>query len=100
MSAQLHEQEEIVSMWGPDAPVAPPALALRYFTLAFSSFAGFLGFLYYVHPEMPAIRRDYPFDGLVKELGGLEENKVWLCSGWYHVRAQLTSCLRPGRRQH
>ncbi|KIP07623.1 hypothetical protein PHLGIDRAFT_39654, partial [Phlebiopsis gigantea 11061_1 CR5-6] len=74
----LHEQEEIVSMWGPDAPVVPPPRALRNFVTAFSTFGAFFAFLYYVHPEMPAIRRDYPYDGLAKELGGLEENKVRL----------------------
>ena len=65
-------------MWGPDAPVVPPPRALRNFVTAFSTFGAFFAFLYYVHPEMPAIRRDYPYDGLAKELGGLEENKVRL----------------------
>ena len=66
-------------MWGPDAPVVPPPRALRNFILAFSGFGAFLGFLYVAHPEMPAVRREYPFSGLVKELGGLEQNKVRLC---------------------
>jgi hypothetical protein len=41
--------------------------------------AGFIAFGFLVKaitPEPPAIRREYPFDGLVKELGGVEENKV------------------------
>ena len=63
-------------MWGPDAPVVDPRRALRNFIIAFSTFAG-IGTLCYVGtPEMPAVRREYPFDGLQKELGGLEENKV------------------------
>ncbi|GJE88688.1 Ndufb8, NADH dehydrogenase 19kDa subunit [Phanerochaete sordida] len=71
-----HEQEEILSMWGPDAPVVDPSRALRNFILAVGTFTG-IGFLCYaIQPEMPAVRREYPFDGLQKELGGLEENKA------------------------
>jgi NADH dehydrogenase (ubiquinone) 1 beta subcomplex subunit 8 len=42
-----------------------------------------VGFLikYGLTPDMPAVRRQYPYDGLVKELGGLQENKVCLYCG-------------------
>ena len=64
-------------MWGPDAPVVPPPTALRHFIIAFSSIAAFGMFCKYaLVPERPAVPREYPFNGLVKELGGLEENKV------------------------
>ncbi|KAI0775174.1 hypothetical protein BD413DRAFT_603149 [Trametes elegans] len=72
----LHEQEEILSMWGPDVPVVPPYTALRWFSVAVLGFVSFGVFCNYAHPEMPAVRREYPYDGLVKELGGLEENKA------------------------
>lgn len=74
---QLHERDEIISMWGLDAPVVPPSTALRHFIIAFSSIAAF-GVLckYALVPDRPAVPREYPFSGLVKELGGMEENKV------------------------
>jgi NADH dehydrogenase (ubiquinone) 1 beta subcomplex subunit 8 len=73
----MHEHEEKYSMWGPDIPHVDPATALRHFTIAASGFVAF-GLLcnYALVPERPAIPRQFPFDGLVKELGGLEENKV------------------------
>ncbi|KAI0322753.1 Ndufb8, NADH dehydrogenase 19kDa subunit [Amylostereum chailletii] len=72
----LHEREELYSMWGPDIAHVSPNTALYQFTLAFTGIAAF-GLLcnYVLVPERPAVPREYPFDGLVKELGGLEENK-------------------------
>ena len=80
-SCQMHEHEELYSMWGPDIPHVAPATALRHFTIAVSAFAAF-GLLcnYVLVPERPAIPRQFPFDGLVKELGGMEENKVSISS--------------------
>ncbi|TFY81224.1 hypothetical protein EWM64_g2788 [Hericium alpestre] len=73
----MHERDELYSMWGPDVAPIPPATALRQFTIAALGFVGF-GFLvkYALVPERPCVPREYPFDGLVAELGGLEENKV------------------------
>ncbi|KAF8071833.1 hypothetical protein FPV67DRAFT_1667290 [Lyophyllum atratum] len=73
----LHEEDEVLSMWGPDVPPLPPQTALRDLLIATSVFVGF-GLLvkYALAPEPPAIRREYPFNGLVTELGGLEENKA------------------------
>jgi NADH dehydrogenase (ubiquinone) 1 beta subcomplex subunit 8 len=64
-------------MWGPDIPPIAPHIALLQFTLASIGFVGF-GFLvkHVLLPDIPAVRREYPFSGLVAELGGLEENKV------------------------
>jgi NADH dehydrogenase (ubiquinone) 1 beta subcomplex subunit 8 len=77
MNMQLHEREELYSMWGPDIPVVPPQRAAIHFAIAV---AGFIGFGYatkhYLVAEKPAVPREYPFSGLVTELGGLEENKV------------------------
>jgi NADH dehydrogenase (ubiquinone) 1 beta subcomplex subunit 8 len=44
--------------------------------MAVASFIAFGFLVKAITPEPPAIRREYPFDGLVKELGGVEENKV------------------------
>ncbi|PPQ83457.1 hypothetical protein CVT25_007048 [Psilocybe cyanescens] len=73
----LHEQEEVLSMWGPDTPPIAPNAAVRQFLLAVAGFvaAGFT-IKYVLLQEPPAVRREYPYDGLVKELGGLEENKA------------------------
>jgi NADH dehydrogenase (ubiquinone) 1 beta subcomplex subunit 8 len=64
-------------MWGPDIPNVPPRTALFQFTLATLAFVGF-GFLAKAAlvPDRPAVPRQYPFSGLVTELGGLEENKA------------------------
>jgi NADH dehydrogenase (ubiquinone) 1 beta subcomplex subunit 8 len=65
-------------MWGPDIPPnsISPYKALFHFVIAASGIVG-VGFLIKsLTPEMPAVRRQYPYDGLVKELGGLQENKV------------------------
>lgn len=64
-------------MWGPDVSVVDPYKALFQFSLAALGFVGF-GFLckYALVPDRPAVPREYPFSGLVTELGGLEENKV------------------------
>ncbi|KAI0001477.1 hypothetical protein BJV74DRAFT_974073 [Russula compacta] len=73
----MHEREEMYSMWGADIPHVAPATALRHFTIAVSGFVAF-GLLcnYAFVPERPSIPRQYPFNGLVKELGGMEENKA------------------------
>jgi NADH dehydrogenase (ubiquinone) 1 beta subcomplex subunit 8 len=74
---QLHEQEEVLSMWGPDIPIVPPRTALFQFTLAALAFVGF-GFFANAAlvPDRPAVARQYPFSGLITELGGMEENRV------------------------
>ena len=76
---QYHENEDILGMWGPDAAPLPPNVALRWFSIAVASFVSF-GFLakYALVADRPAIPREYPFFGLVTELGGLEENQVRL----------------------
>ncbi|KAI0065312.1 Ndufb8, NADH dehydrogenase 19kDa subunit [Artomyces pyxidatus] len=72
----MHEREEMFSMWGPDVPHVQPSVALKQFSLAFAGFVAF-GFFcnYALVPERPSVPRQYPYDGLVVELGGLEENK-------------------------
>ena len=63
-------------MWGPDPAPIPIEDARRQFLMAVAGFIAFGFFVKAITPEPPAIRREYPFDGLVKELGGIEENKV------------------------
>jgi hypothetical protein len=102
IQCQMHEREEMYSMWGPDIPHVDPATALRQFTIAVSGFVAF-GLLcnYALVPERPAVPRQFPFDGLVKELGGLEENKVSFFSLLRYVRVDsiptVSSDLFPGQ---
>ncbi|KAH9945152.1 uncharacterized protein BXZ73DRAFT_37875 [Epithele typhae] len=72
----LHEKEDLYSVWGPDVPGVPPATALRWFSIAVLGFVTFGTIVNYAHPQPHAVRREYPYDGLVQELGGLEENKA------------------------
>jgi len=94
----LHEQEELVSMWGPDVPRAGLTAQSALLQL-FGAFAGFatLGFVIknYGVPEPPAVRREFPYDGLVKELGGVAELRVlffsFSTSSFTHCRPQATT---------
>ncbi|KIY67261.1 hypothetical protein CYLTODRAFT_444123 [Cylindrobasidium torrendii FP15055 ss-10] len=73
----IHEQEELYSMWGPDIPPIAPHIALRrfgYAVLSFISVGTFIKFA--LVPDAPATRRDYPYGGLVTELGGVDELKA------------------------
>ncbi|KAF9525648.1 hypothetical protein CPB83DRAFT_870758 [Crepidotus variabilis] len=73
----LHEREELYSMWGPDIPPISPYTALGHFAIAAGSIitAGFF-IKYILLPDAPVARREFPYGGLVKELGGLDENKA------------------------
>ena len=72
----MHEEDEVLSMWGPDISVVPPRTALFQFTLAVLGFVGFGFFVNSIVPDRPAVPRQYPFSGLITELGGMEENRV------------------------
>ena len=63
-------------MWGPDVPVVPPQTVTRWFSITVLGFVGLGVIVDYAHPEIPAIRREYPFSGLASELGSLEANMV------------------------
>ena len=67
-------------MWGPDIPPVSIGTATSHFLIAVTGFVGF-GLLvkHVIAQEPPAVRREYPFSGLVRELGGLDANKVCMC---------------------
>jgi NADH dehydrogenase (ubiquinone) 1 beta subcomplex subunit 8 len=50
--------------------------AVKQLSVAVAVFCVLLGAIYAVRPEAPMVRRQYPFSGLIRELGGIEENKV------------------------
>ena len=58
-------------MWGPDPAPLPPQDALKQFIVAALGFVG-VGYIIKEHlvPEAPAVRRQYPVDGLANEEGG------------------------------
>ncbi|KAF5391688.1 hypothetical protein D9757_002397 [Collybiopsis confluens] len=75
----LPEHDELLSMWGPDIP--PPGVnprrALTHFMLAAAGFTGiFFSIKWFLTPEPHFVRRTYPHEGLVTELGGLPDNKA------------------------
>nr|GAT60686.1 predicted protein [Mycena chlorophos] len=71
----VHHYEEVNSMWGPDIPVVPPKSALRQFLFAAGGFVAVGLFMRsFLVPESPAIPRQYPYNGLEKELGGHQAN--------------------------
>ncbi|KAJ4477242.1 hypothetical protein J3R30DRAFT_3734173 [Lentinula aciculospora] len=75
----LSEHDELMSMWGPDIPPpgVKPRTALIHFLLAVTGFTGvFYTTKWFLTPEPHFIRRTYPYDGLVSDLGGLAENKA------------------------
>jgi hypothetical protein len=63
-------------MWSPDVFNITRSSALFQFSLSVLAFLGFAGVVYITLPDRPAVPRSYPYSGLVKELGGVEENAV------------------------
>ncbi|WFD00116.1 hypothetical protein MYAM1_002862 [Malassezia yamatoensis] len=66
----LHEQDDVLSMWSPDAYKTPGPVALRHFLMAVAGIAGFSYIIYVSQPEAPMLRKTFPRDGLASELGG------------------------------
>ena len=63
-------------MWGPDAPHVAPERAARDFFIAVAIFTA-LGITAKLSvADSPTAPREYPYSGLITELGGLEANKV------------------------
>lgn len=61
-----------------------PSRALKQLSIYFSGLIAF-GVLvkYALIPDRLAVPREFPFDGLVKELGGVEVNKVCLFASMF-----------------
>ncbi|KAF8340574.1 uncharacterized protein EI90DRAFT_2966458 [Cantharellus anzutake] len=72
----LHEDYDVLSVWAYDHYRIPGSTALREIGIAAIFFSLFAAAVYAVTPERPALPRTYPYSGLVKELGGVEENKA------------------------
>jgi len=73
----IHEEDDALNMWSPDAPPpVEPSKGLLQFTAVSIAIAAFAYYVYHNVPERSSIPREYPFSGLVKELGGIEANKA------------------------
>ncbi|KAI0737082.1 hypothetical protein C8Q80DRAFT_1276687 [Daedaleopsis nitida] len=71
----MHEQEEVLSMWGPDVPLSrlkPPRAGSRSPSLG-SSASGSSAAMSTQQCRNPS---EYPFSGLVSELGGTRRIRV------------------------
>lgn len=67
---QLHEQDDVLSVWAPDVHAVPASSALRQLIVAIGVVGVFGSIVYAATPEKPALPRTYPRDGLAAELGG------------------------------
>ncbi|KAI9318202.1 hypothetical protein BX666DRAFT_2018875 [Dichotomocladium elegans] len=65
----LHEEDEILGVWGPDLHSYSTWKALGQLGLFVASMAGLSFVVYNTYPDRPAVKRTYPFDGLKAELG-------------------------------
>lgn len=63
-------------MWGPDVHKISPGRALFQIGVAASLIGAFAYVIYQTAPESPVARREYPYDGLSKELGGWSKARV------------------------
>jgi len=72
----LPEEHEALSVWSYDHYPMSGGEAVKQLSVAVAVFCVLLGAIYAARPEIPAIRRQYPFSGLIRELGDIEENKA------------------------
>ena len=67
---QVHEQDDVLNMWSPDAYKVPGPLALRHFLAAVGVISLFSLLVYKTSFQPPMMRKTFPRDGLAAELGG------------------------------
>lgn len=66
----LHEQDDVLNMWSPDAYKVPGPYAARAFATALGVLGVFSWVVYHTSFQTPALRKTFPRDGLAAELGG------------------------------
>ncbi|KAH9813735.1 hypothetical protein DFH28DRAFT_1096251 [Melampsora americana] len=71
----LHAEEEMMGIWAPDVHRISPSHALLNLSIAFSVLAGIMSISSSLAPSSPVVPREFPYDGLCKELGG-EDQRV------------------------
>ncbi|KAF8930820.1 hypothetical protein EDD21DRAFT_378020 [Dissophora ornata] len=63
------EEDEVLNIWSPDVWAFPASLGVKRLLAAAATFLGFAYLLNETQPEPHFTRRNYPHDGLLKELG-------------------------------
>lgn len=73
----IYQYYDMVDVWSPDRfDEVSDSVALRNTAITITAFAAFSMFIYYcTSHESPAVRRQYPHEGIYKALGGTEETK-------------------------
>ncbi|KAL7004251.1 hypothetical protein EMMF5_006196 [Cystobasidiomycetes sp. EMM_F5] len=71
----LPENDDTLSMWGVDEHAKKPSTAFAELALASGLFALFGCLVYTQVPARPASKREYPYDGLVKEMSGTDDQQ-------------------------
>ncbi|GFZ43895.1 hypothetical protein JCM24511_01615 [Saitozyma sp. JCM 24511] len=66
----VHEEEDVLGMWGPDVFSISGGTAVISLIAAFSAIGAFAYLLTSARPLRPVAAREYPYGGLEKELGG------------------------------
>lgn len=79
-------------MWTPDVADIAPSTALKQLSFAVLGFVTFGLVVKATVPARPSVPREYPFSGLVNELGGLEENKVCFFRLYYRLNQSHSLC--------
>ena len=85
---QVSENDDVLSMWSPDALPTPPQYALRALLTMFATLGAFSGLVYMSLPDAPAVPRGFPYDGLVRELSGTDDEQ-------FAVSTMASSSGRP-----
>ncbi len=68
---QLHEEEDLKSVWAPDLHENVPARSALFQLLIAAGVAGtFAGLVYFMRASPPALPKAFPREGLADELGG------------------------------
>lgn len=78
---KIHPFHDYMDMWAPDHyHQISDRSAVGQLLIFFAGLGAFAGFIYIsdIWPDRPAMPRDYPYDGLYKDLGGKEgEEKLF-----------------------
>lgn len=78
---KIHPFHDYMDMWSPDHfHSVKDSEAVRQISILFGSFVLFGAIIYYtdIWPDRPSVPREYPYEGLYKDLGGREgEQKLY-----------------------
>lgn len=64
----VHEEDEVLNVWSPDLYDKPGGEAAKELFIGLSALGLAMAFIAYSAADPPAVRREYPYNGLEKEL--------------------------------